>query len=41
MKCRANNVLVSRDGPKGNILKFKPPMVFNQLDADRLVKVLR
>jgi len=33
-------ILLSADGPDRNVLKFKPPMVFSQKDADRCVKVL-
>jgi 4-aminobutyrate aminotransferase-like enzyme len=34
---RARNILVSTDGPFGNVLKLKPPMVFTRADADELV----
>ena len=33
-------VLVSTDGPFGNVLKIKPPLVFSQTDADQLVDAL-
>ena len=33
-------ILLSADGPYCNILKIKPPLVFNQDNADRLVSVL-
>lgn len=34
---RARNILVSTDGPFGNVLKLKPPMVFTRADAEELV----
>jgi ethanolamine-phosphate phospho-lyase len=33
-------ILFSADGPYRNVLKMKPPMVFNELNADRVVAVL-
>jgi ethanolamine-phosphate phospho-lyase len=33
-------ILLSADGPYRNVLKMKPPMVFNQADADRVVTLL-
>ena len=33
-------ILVSTDGPLHNVLKIKPPMVFTEADADRLVSTL-
>lgn len=33
-------ILMSADGPYRNVLKIKPPMVFSQANADRLVAVL-
>ncbi|ODM95367.1 Ethanolamine-phosphate phospho-lyase [Orchesella cincta] len=33
-------ILLSADGPHRNILKIKPPMVFSQKDADRVVATL-
>ena len=33
-------VLISRDGPLLNVLKIKPPLVFGEADADRLVEAL-
>ncbi len=33
-------VLISTDGPHNNVLKIKPPMVFTEENADRLVMVL-
>lgn len=37
---RDEKILISRDGPDSNVLKFKPPMVFSTQDADRLVDTL-
>lgn len=34
-------VLVSRDGPKHNVLKIKPPMVFNKDNVDTLLAKLK
>ncbi|KOB75821.1 Alanine-glyoxylate aminotransferase [Operophtera brumata] len=39
-RMREENILISRDGPDSNVLKFKPPMVFSTQDADRLVETL-
>ncbi|XP_004925227.1 alanine--glyoxylate aminotransferase 2-like [Bombyx mori] len=39
-RMREENILISRDGPDSNVLKFKPPMVFTTQDADRLVETL-
>jgi 4-aminobutyrate aminotransferase-like enzyme/Ser/Thr protein kinase RdoA (MazF antagonist) len=39
-RLRDRGVLVSTDGPHHNVLKIKPPMVFDARDADRLVEVL-
>jgi 4-aminobutyrate aminotransferase-like enzyme len=33
-------ILVSSDGPDRNVLKLKPPLVFNQENADHFVKIL-
>ena len=30
-------MLVSRDGVKGNVLKIKPPIVFNKGNVDQLI----
>ena len=35
---REKHVLVSRDGKKGNVLKIKPPIVFNKENVDELIK---
>ncbi|CAB3257772.1 unnamed protein product [Arctia plantaginis] len=39
-RMREEKILISRDGPDSNVLKFKPPMVFSSQDADRLVDTL-
>ncbi|VVC95739.1 unnamed protein product [Leptidea sinapis] len=39
-RMREEKILISRDGPDSNVLKFKPPMVFTTQDADRLVDTL-
>ena len=33
-------VLLSADGPDRNVIKFKPPIVFNQENVDELVDKL-
>jgi len=38
---REKLVLVSRDGPKANVLKIKPPIVFNKENVDVLVDRLK
>ena len=37
---KAQGVLLSTDGPFSNVIKIKPPMVFDSADADRLVAVI-
>lgn len=37
---KERRVLLSIDGPRHNVIKFKPPMVFNCKDADLLVNEL-
>jgi 4-aminobutyrate aminotransferase-like enzyme len=37
---REHGVLVSIDGPWHNVLKIKPPLVWTDGDADRLVATL-
>lgn len=37
---REDGVLIGRDGPAENVLKIRPPMVFNSNHADRLVQGL-
>ena len=39
-RLRADRILVSTDGPDDNVLKFKPPIVFDAQDADRFVTAL-
>ena len=39
-RMRERGVLLSTDGPYENVLKLKPPMVFSEADAPRLVDVL-
>ncbi len=34
------NILLSLDGPYENVLKFKPPLAFNQANAELLVTSL-
>ncbi|MEM7305097.1 MAG: aminotransferase class III-fold pyridoxal phosphate-dependent enzyme [Planctomycetota bacterium] len=38
--CREAGVLLSSDGPEHNVLKVKPPMVFDEADARLLLAVL-
>jgi 4-aminobutyrate aminotransferase-like enzyme len=35
---RNNNILVSTDGPRDNIIKMKPPLCFDNRNADRVVE---
>ena len=37
----AHQVLMTVDGPNANVLKLKPPMVFAEPDADRMLAVLK
>jgi 4-aminobutyrate aminotransferase-like enzyme len=39
-RARDRGVLLGTDGPRDNVLKIKPPMVFSRGDADRLTGVL-
>ena len=39
-RLRADRILLSTDGPDDNVLKFKPPIVFDAQDADRFVTAL-
>ena len=39
-ECKNLGVLVSTDGPFHNVLKIKPPLVWSDADADRLVATL-
>jgi 4-aminobutyrate aminotransferase-like enzyme/Ser/Thr protein kinase RdoA (MazF antagonist) len=34
---RENHILISTDGPYDNVLKIKPPLSFNLVDADHLI----
>ena len=34
-------ILVSRDGPLHNVLKIKPPIVFNKQNVDTLIENLK
>ncbi len=37
---RREGVLIGLEGPLGNVLKIRPPMVFTEADADHLVETL-
>jgi len=39
-KMKERGILLSTDGPFENVIKFKPPMVFNMHNADQLVENL-
>ena len=39
-RMREHGVLIGRDGPAGNVLKIRPPMVFGVAEADRLTDAL-
>jgi 4-aminobutyrate aminotransferase-like enzyme len=39
-RLKDHGILLSTDGPLHNVLKIKPPMVFDRSDADRLVETL-
>lgn len=39
-RMREEYILVSSDGPDRNVLKLKPPLVFNHENADHFVKIL-
>ncbi|MGB7296539.1 MAG: aminotransferase class III-fold pyridoxal phosphate-dependent enzyme [Candidatus Aminicenantales bacterium] len=39
-RMRDKRILVSPDGPFRNVIKIKPPLVFNKADADRLIETL-
>lgn len=39
-RMKEHGILVGLDGPLHNVLKIKPPMVFTESDADRLVSTL-
>ena len=40
-KFKENFIIMSTEGKYGNVLKFKPPMPFNEKDARRLLDTLR
>jgi 4-aminobutyrate aminotransferase-like enzyme len=37
---RARRVLLSTDGPRHNVIKIKPPLVFGELEARVLARAL-
>jgi len=39
-RMRELGVLVSIDGPHNNVLKIKPPLVWGEVEADRLISTL-
>jgi 4-aminobutyrate aminotransferase-like enzyme len=39
-RMKARGVLLSTDGPRHNVIKIKPPIVFSREDADRLLDAL-
>jgi 4-aminobutyrate aminotransferase-like enzyme/Ser/Thr protein kinase RdoA (MazF antagonist) len=39
-RMKAHGILLSTDGPEHNVIKIKPPLVFDEADAERLVAVL-
>ena len=39
-KMKERGILLITDGPFENVIKFKPPMVFNRHNADQLVENL-
>ena len=39
-RMRDRGILLSTDGPLHNVVKIKPPLVFDEADADRLVETL-
>jgi len=39
-RMKEEGILISTDGPRHNVLKIKPPMVFTRENADRLVTTL-
>jgi 4-aminobutyrate aminotransferase-like enzyme/Ser/Thr protein kinase RdoA (MazF antagonist) len=39
-RMRECGILISTDGPLHNVLKIKPPLVFNEADANLLIKTL-
>ena len=39
-RMKQEHILLQSDGPHNNVLKLKPPLVFNKKDADRFVDTL-
>jgi 4-aminobutyrate aminotransferase-like enzyme/Ser/Thr protein kinase RdoA (MazF antagonist) len=39
-RMRERGILLSTDGPDHNVIKIKPPLVFSQEDADRVLRTL-
>lgn len=39
-RMRRHGILLSTDGPDHNVIKIKPPLVFDERDAQRLIQVL-
>ncbi|HEX6965095.1 MAG TPA: hypothetical protein VF166_04780, partial [Gemmatimonadaceae bacterium] len=39
-RMRDRGILLSTDGPLHNVIKMKPPLVFDESDADRMVETL-
>jgi len=39
-KMKDNGILLSTDGPFNNVIKIKPPIVFNENNADKVVETL-
>jgi 4-aminobutyrate aminotransferase-like enzyme len=39
-RMRERGILLSTDGPDHNVIKIKPPLVFSQADANRLLETL-
>ena len=37
---RGDGILLSTDGPAGNVIKFKPPMCFDTANAEMLTRLL-
>ena len=35
---KLSGIIISRDGPDGNVIKFKPPLVINKKDVNALVR---
>ena len=40
-RLKSRKILLSTEGPGHNVLKFKPPMVFNHSDAQHLLAELQ